>query len=225
MNNEWWKEIVGYEGYYEVSNLGRIRGVDRVVDWNGTRRNINGKMVNQTTTEDGYKKARLSRNGVRKEYFVHRLVYEAFIGMIGDCMEINHKDFDRANNCVENLEMVTHLQNIEYTVRANRHYASSDLSGSNNPNYGNRKLSTRYANDKALCLQKQSRPGRANGRCVPIAIVDECGDRTNFDYIQECAIYIKNKRNLKVTISTIALKISRSLKNGAMCYGYHIERI
>lgn len=222
VNSEQWKAVVGYEGYYEISNLGQVRSVDRKVKWNGTLRAIRGRRAKMLETQDGYKKVRLCKDGIRKEYFIHRLVYEAFIGKIDADKEINHKDFDRSNNSVDNLEALTHKQNVQYTVLANRHYASRDLSGSNNPNYGNRKLSKRYSSDKALCIEKQSRPGAKNGRCVPVIATDINGVAKEFAYILECADYIKNKNSITSAISTIALKISNSLKSGATCYGYTI---
>lgn len=184
---EEWRQIEGYEGYYEVSNDGRVRGIERNVKSSKGMHVIPSRIMSQRETEDGYRTVSLSKDGVAKKYPVHRLVYEAFCGKIPDGCEINHKDFDRANNRPENLEAVTHLQNIQYTVQAGRHFtASRDVTGQNNPNYGNRKLSQKYQSDPELSRLKQGRPGSRNGRSKPIEALYADGLTKNFLCIKDC---------------------------------------
>lgn len=92
---------------------------------------------------------------------VHILVAKAFIPNPNNLPEVNHKDFNRKNPCADNLEWVTHQENIEYSRKANRYPSQV---GELNPNYGNRKLSKKYAENKKLSKEKQSRPMGQNGR-------------------------------------------------------------
>lgn len=74
---EHWKAIPGYEGFYEVSDLGRIRSIDRFIynRWSGKNdRSVKGKIRKTEEAHDGYRRVRLLRNGKTKKYFVHRLV-------------------------------------------------------------------------------------------------------------------------------------------------------
>lgn len=102
---EIWKDIPGYEGYYQSSNTGRIRryGV----------KNIIKPMV----TRDGYNRLSLSKKGVIKNKFVHRLVAETFIDNIENKPFINHIDGDKQNNSVNNLEWVTSNENTLHSYR------------------------------------------------------------------------------------------------------------
>lgn len=110
MNKEIWKDIKEYEGLYQVSNLGNVRGLQS--RW-GTRETPN--IISQQTTKKGYKRVPLSKNNKSKQFMVHRLVYETFKGKIKNNYEINHKDLDRSNNKIDNLEEMTHADNVRYS--------------------------------------------------------------------------------------------------------------
>ena len=107
---EIWKPIVGYEKHYEVSNYGNIRSIC-------SRWGIRNKprMVSQVLSPKGYKRVRLCKNNTSKFHMVHRLVAEAFIGKPKENKEINHKDYNRANNSINNLEWISHLNNVKYS--------------------------------------------------------------------------------------------------------------
>ena len=102
---EFWKPVVGYEGLYEVSNLGRVKSLSY---------NHSGKEKNLKTWNDrlGYCRVQLNKDGKRKSCLIHRLVYEAFIGMIPKSKEIDHIDRIRDNNSVSNLRVVSHKENM-----------------------------------------------------------------------------------------------------------------
>lgn len=102
---EEWKDISGYEGLYEVSNLGRVRR--------------NGKIL-KPLKDSGYLRAHLSKNGIAKKVLIHRLVAFAFIPNPNNYPEINHKDEDKTNNTVENLEWCSREYNINYGTRNER---------------------------------------------------------------------------------------------------------
>ena len=110
MIKEIWKDIRGYEGLYQASNLGNIRSLKN--RW-GNR--IEPRLVKQQKTKKGYKRVRLSKKNKSKTFMVHRIIYITFIKDIENGLEINHKDFNRENNKINNLEMITHTNNVRYS--------------------------------------------------------------------------------------------------------------
>lgn len=118
---EIWKPIKGYETRYEVSNLGRVRSLSRLIARKKTGNFIkHGCILNQGTTTHGYKQVFLYINNVGKMYLVHRLVAEAFLEHVEGCNEVNHKDEVKDNNRVENLEWCNRQYNQTYGTLQNR---------------------------------------------------------------------------------------------------------
>lgn len=112
---EEWRPVVGYEGLYEVSNLGRVKSLDRVVDGKGGgKKPIRGGIMNPKSNGIGYLQIRLSKNGKKKGQYIHRLVAEAFIPNTEGLSQVNHKDEDKTNNRVENLEWCSAKYNMNY---------------------------------------------------------------------------------------------------------------
>lgn len=114
--NEIWHDIFGYEGLYQVSNFGRIKSVDRIIKNSGTKNgeyHVKGKIknVSEYKSRGGYCGVTLYKNNVGKSYRVHRLVAQAFIPNPENKPEVNHKDGNKKNNCVDNLEWVTGKEN------------------------------------------------------------------------------------------------------------------
>lgn len=114
---EAWKNIIGYEGYYQISNLGNVRSLDRI-DCNNHFRE--GKKCRKIPTEDGYYKVSLSKNGNEKRFFIHRLVAIHFIDNPQNLECVNHKDEIKTNNHVDNLEWCTRAYNNNYGTRNQR---------------------------------------------------------------------------------------------------------
>jgi hypothetical protein len=100
---ETWKAIEGYEGAYEVSNLGQVRSLDRVVEGPRGPKKLKGRVLKQRTHNKGYRQLKLSKDGKKKTLLVHRLVVLAFLGPPGPGEAVDHKDGDRANNEARNL--------------------------------------------------------------------------------------------------------------------------
>ena len=122
---EEWKNVIGYEGLYEVSNKGNVRNV---------RRNT---LLKLSKNKYGYIQVYLYKNGIKTGLTVHRLVAEAFIENPDNLPEVNHKDEDKTNNRVENLEWCSHKYNVNYghrtenaiNTRVKNGYADPDFIG------------------------------------------------------------------------------------------------
>ena len=117
---EIWKDVVGYEGYYQVSNLGRVRSLDRIVS-NG--RKIKGKILStKVNTPPYYPRVSLSVNGKMKLVQVHRLVAQAFVYNPDPehKTQVGHKDESRTNNRADNLEWVTPKENSNMPLHRER---------------------------------------------------------------------------------------------------------
>lgn len=109
MDSEMWKKIIVYNTPYMISNRGNIKS-------------MSGKILKQRLNADGYPVATLGSNtSCRSPVRIHVLVARAFIPKPNnhDKFEVNHKNFDRKNNNVENLEWVTHQENIKYSYQYN----------------------------------------------------------------------------------------------------------
>lgn len=128
---EIWKDIQGYEGLYQVSNLGRVKSVERFVDnlvrghyWQEER------ILKTCKRTNGYADVLLSKDGKRKNFNIHRLVAIAFIPNPENLPQIDHINADKTDNSVNNLCWVTAKQNVNNPLNM------AHLIGENNPFYG-----------------------------------------------------------------------------------------
>lgn len=112
---EVWKPVVGYEGEYEVSNLGRIKSKARTIIHGHTGTRIIPETIRKIQTRSHGRKYVLLSN--KRPIAIHRAVAEAFIGPCPDGCNCNHIDGDPANNRVENLEWITHSENMKHAYR------------------------------------------------------------------------------------------------------------
>ena len=106
---EIWKDILGYEGKYMVSNWGRVKSLNY-------HRTGKEKILKGCDNGDSYLRVMLYKDGKGKKYRVNRLVAQAFISNPDNLPEVNHKDKVRTNNCVDNLEWCTTQYNIDYSL-------------------------------------------------------------------------------------------------------------
>ena len=111
---EEWRPVIGYEGLYEVSSLGRVRSLDR---YDRMNRFCEGRILKSYTYRGGYLFVQLSSNGKLKHHLVHRLIAQAFIPNPDNLPQINHKDEVKSNNCVDNLEWCDSKYNVNYGTR------------------------------------------------------------------------------------------------------------
>lgn len=118
---EIWKPVVGFEGYYEVSNLGRVRSVDRIITYStGVKTPYKGKVISSIVTQ-AYLQVNLQVNQRRKMAYVHRLVAEAFIPNPDSKKHVDHINGDKLDNRVENLRWATPRENQYNPVTVRRH--------------------------------------------------------------------------------------------------------
>lgn len=197
--------------YKYIDYFGENIGVSKngKVFWNGAERNI-------YYNADGYAvcSIKLKEKGWR-QVRVARLVAIAYIPNPENLPEVNHKDFDRTNSNVDNLEWISRKDNVRYSI-CNK----PDMHGKNNPNYGNDKLSKIYSNDKELSRIKQGRPGLKNGRCRKIKMFRDGVLIKEFDYIVECCKYIIENYSNGASIGGVRSQIDKSIRNGSKYKGF-----
>ena len=112
--SETWKDIQGYEGFYQVSSLGRVKSLARRVPNNGSYQDRPEKILSQSTHyKNGYKSVVFTVNRKQKRLLVHRLVLMTF-NPIEENLEVNHIDGNKDNNCLFNLEWSTRKQNVNH---------------------------------------------------------------------------------------------------------------
>ena len=118
---EVWKDIEGYEGYYKVSNLGKVKSVDRIIKYKDDRvYYTKGKILIQDINTRGYKYVTLSKESMRRKRTVHRLVIEAFIPNPENKPCIDHINTIKTDNRVQNLRWVTQKENLNNELTLER---------------------------------------------------------------------------------------------------------
>jgi len=129
---EYWKDIKGYKGLYQVSNLGRIKSLERITKYQNSKRRVKEKIKGTFTGKKGYERVELSKNGQNRKYNVHTLVAKAFLNKKSEKSEVNHINGVKTDNRVENLEWCTHTENIQHMIKCGRKvtYKGKDHKGS-----------------------------------------------------------------------------------------------
>lgn len=118
---EVWVIVPNTNNEYMVSNMGRVKSVDRIVEvrlkGHTTSRPVKGRVLKDCDNGNGYRYVNLKRYGTR---YVHRLVMLAFYG--DSSKVVNHKDLNKSNNSLENLEYVTQKENIRHSIQNGNHF-------------------------------------------------------------------------------------------------------
>lgn len=156
MEQEIWKPIKGYEGLYEVSNLGRVKSLERFIK-SGNKYGLHkyGGKILKAGVYRGYLGVSLCKNKTIKQYYVHRLVANSFIQNIENKLEVDHINTNRSDNRVENLRWVTKKENA------------------NNPiSLVNKRNNHKNGADKLI--------GKLNKKSIPIVAVSTNGDEILF---------------------------------------------
>ena len=110
---EQWKDIAGYEGMYQVSDMGQVRSLDRFDDRGHKQK---GRTLTQSINTYGYLCVKPSIEGKKTLKYIHRLVLEAFIPNPDNRPQVNHMDGNKQNNHVSNLEWATAKENSQHAV-------------------------------------------------------------------------------------------------------------
>jgi hypothetical protein len=108
-----WKPVYNYEGLYEISNYGEIKSIDRIVK-SKSNRLCKGKILKQVNDKYGYQTIQLHKNGKRSVFFIHRLVMLTFIGNEAGKSQVNHKNGNKSDNKLINLEWMTPSENTKH---------------------------------------------------------------------------------------------------------------
>lgn len=114
---EKWRNIKGYEKLYQISDLGRVRSLDKKILHLGSYRTIKGKIIKSHINSKGYYRIDLHDNKKKKKYLISRLVGFAFISIIKNKPNINHKDGNAQNNNASNLEWCTQKENVIHAMK------------------------------------------------------------------------------------------------------------
>ena len=125
---ETWKDIKGYEGFYQVSNIGNVKSLKRIVNNSttyGGKATVKERILKPKTDKDGYESVGLRKDGKVKHFRVHRLVATAFIPNPNSYPIVNHKDEVKNNNIVSNLEWCTVRYNNTYGTTCERRNSSN----------------------------------------------------------------------------------------------------
>ena len=199
---ELWKDIEGYEGLYQVSNLGRVKSLGRdYVAANGGIRHIEEHFLKQAISPKGYLKVTLLKNGARSTKQVHRLVAEAFIPNPDNKPQVDHIDGNKQSNIVSNLRFATNKENC------------------NNPNTLCK--SHHFHTEEWKQTMSEKMKGKIPRKCI------EAAQKLHFKKVEQynksgCLIKTYNSiteasTSLGITISSISKSIKR---NGTCCGCY-----
>lgn len=118
--NEEWRPVAGFEKYYQISNLARVKSNDRIIKRGNGEYKKPGRILKQIPNSKGYMRVQLNGNGVSKRTFVHRMVAIAFVSNPNNKPHVNHMDSNHTNNSSSNLEWVTHKENIRHAINKGR---------------------------------------------------------------------------------------------------------
>jgi len=168
---EIYKDIEGYEGYYQVSNLGNVRSIDRCVNVERSGQmylvKYKGKKITPSESR-GYYHVNLCRDGAMRSHSISRLVATAFIPNPHDLPVVNHKDEDRKNNRSDNLEWCTYEYNNNYG-NVKKKQRKSQI---NNPLKS--KVTRQYSRDFRFIREYPSLREASRNTCVSVADIQKC---------------------------------------------------
>lgn len=144
---EIWKDILDYEGLYQISNFGNVKALERYVNIRGKRALLKEKFLKFDDSNLGYQRVTLSKNGKTKRFSVHRLVALHFLDKVEGKDIVNHLDNNPSNNHVSNLEWCTHQENMLHAQKQNRLFNSQSKGGKASAAVGLQKSLQKYSDE------------------------------------------------------------------------------
>ena len=164
--NEEWKDILGFEGLYQASNLGRIKSLKRFRKGkNGSLAPVEERILKPQINSCGYYQVVLCKNSIQKFYLVHRLVWEAFNCQIPEGYEINHINEIKTDNRLSNLNLMTCKENNNWGTRIERS-AKKQINGKRSKAVLQFDLQDNFIKEFPSAMQVERELGFANGNIV-----------------------------------------------------------
>lgn len=197
---EEFRELTYKNNKFQVGNMGTIMR--------------DKKIISTHLDSCGYELISLKVNNSWTTVGVHRLVALAWVDNIdiNTRTEVNHIDYNRRNNIYTNLEWVTHHENVLHSKQHYKHY------GSDNPNYGNHKLSEVYANNPEYAKEKQGRKDLQNGRCRKITLFYDGQKVADFECIKFCCQYLQTHYNINRSCESMRSAVDSCVRNNKTYY-------
>ena len=161
-NTEVWRPVVGYEGWYEVSSLGRVKSL---VTRGGKPQQ---RILKPRRHTGGYTRVHIGRNGIYKDHLIHRMVMQAFVGCCPNGIVVNHINGKKTDNRMVNLEYVTYRQNSRHA-----HSLGLTPAGTDHPNSSITDTDVRFIRDaryKIEALELAARFGVSRGTIYRIQL-------------------------------------------------------
>lgn len=174
MSFEIWKPIKGFEGLYEISNTGLVKSLRREVPNNGGISIVKEKILKPQKEKNGYLRIGLNKRNKKYMFLIHRLIAESFIPNVNNYAEINHKDGNKSNNNVDNLEWCSRSYNIKHSY----------INKLRNTDINRKNAKKMIEKNKRKVVQKD-----LNGNMINIFdSIKEAGELTNIDKTNICSV-------------------------------------
>lgn len=215
LQNEIWKDIPGYEGCYQVSNLGRVKSLDRIVHRSDGRIQHKREHILKLSEADEYYVISLHKSAQTTYHTVHRLVASAFLDNPEQKQQINHIDGDKHNNCISNLEWATSSENMQHAHRLGL-VDCTKIGSATSERFNNEEFRIKHKQAVQLACrtpefrrkQSEIRKTRGYHRAV---ICKDTGQV--FPSIKEAAAWVARDTS----------SIIDAIKHNSRCAGYHWE--
>ena len=158
MKEEIWKDIKDYEGMYQVSNMGKVKSLERtVIRKDGIALFVKEKILKHADNGCGYLHIALCANNNQKTCKIHKLVLETFVVNVNNKRTINHKNGIKHDNRLDNLEYMTHKENVQHAIRIGL------ISNEKNKNFRKKVLMLTLDNKPLLMFDSQAKAGEMTG--------------------------------------------------------------
>jgi NUMOD4 motif/HNH endonuclease len=192
---EYWVDISNYEGYYQVSNYGNVRSLDRVItehpsvkneQQTGKTQTLKGRILKPHTNSSGYYQINLNRKSIRTTFAIHQLVAQAFLDNRSRKPLVNHINGIKTDNNVNNLEWATYSENLEhaYKNRLRRAVKTNEVASKNYK----RKLTEQQVREIKLLIAAKSLTLKqiANQYDVGRSTIGSIKSGRNWSYTNDC---------------------------------------